>query len=54
MILAELVEVGWVGSDFKVEHIYEPNNDSQLQSVLNNIYAPIEARKQKFSDLNCE
>mgnify|MGYP002883517488 FL=1 len=47
-------DVGWVGSDFKVEHIYEPNNDSQLQSVLNNIYAPIEARRQKFSDFNYE
>tara|TARA_R100001198_G_C5211237_1_gene196529 strand:- start:125 stop:991 length:867 start_codon:yes stop_codon:yes gene_type:complete len=47
-------DVGWVGSDFEVEYIYEPNNECQLESVLNNIYAPIEARRKKFSDFNYE
>ena len=47
-------DVGWIGSDFEVEYIYEPNNENQLESILNSIYAPIVTRRQKVLDFNYE
>ena len=45
-------DVGWVGSDFEVDYIYEPNNHEQLISILNNIYTIIDSRRQRFSHIN--
>ena len=43
--------VGWVGTDFIVDYIYEPNNIKQLSTILNEILTPIMNRRKKVEHL---
>tara|TARA_R110000796_G_scaffold195034_1_gene311494 strand:- start:7866 stop:8723 length:858 start_codon:yes stop_codon:yes gene_type:complete len=38
--------VGWVGTDFVVDHMYEPNNMEQLTNILQDIIRPMQRRRE--------
>jgi glycosyltransferase involved in cell wall biosynthesis len=44
--------VGWVGTDFVVDHMYEPNNMEQLTNILQDIIRPLERRREIVEHLS--
>jgi glycosyltransferase involved in cell wall biosynthesis len=44
--------VGWVGTNFVVDHMYEPNNLSQLTTILEDIIYPIKKRRKQVEHLS--
>ena len=44
--------VGWVGTDFIVDYIYEPNNMKQLTNILEDILAPLQKRRKRVEHLS--
>ena len=44
--------VGWVGTDFVVDHMYEPNNMKQLTNILQDIIRPLQRRREIVEHLS--
>jgi len=44
-------DVGWVNGDFKVDYLFQPNNCTQLDTILQSIYKPLEDRRARVSHL---
>jgi len=44
--------VGWVGTDFVVDHMYEPNNMEQLTNILQDIIRPMQRRREIVEHLS--
>ena len=47
-------DVGFVNYEFKADYSFEPNNVSQLISILDTIQAPILARRAQVADMTWE
>ena len=44
--------VGWVGTDFVVDHMYAPNNMKQLTNILQDIIRPLQRRREIVEHLS--
>ena len=44
--------VGWVGTDFVIDHMYEPNNMEQLTNILQEIIRPMQRRRESVEHLS--
>ena len=44
--------VGWVGTDFVPDYIYEPNNFDQLERILTKIIEPLKSRRKQVENLS--
>jgi glycosyltransferase involved in cell wall biosynthesis len=44
--------VGWVGTDFVPDYIYEPDNLNQLERILTKIIEPLKSRREQVEDLS--
>ena len=44
--------VGWVGTDFKVDHLFSPDNDVEFASILSIIFNKLNNRRKQVADLS--
>jgi len=44
--------VGWVGTDIRVDYMFQPNNPDQLLSILHEIKRPLEERRKRVASLS--
>jgi len=44
--------VGWVGTDFVVDYMYEPDNMKQLTGILEELIRPLQKRRERVEHLS--